>query len=211
MVAIGILYVAGRIGYLANAATLPPFRGRGCHTALLRFRIARAAREGCELVASDTEPYSASQRHMERAGLRLAYQKARWAQPRRQDGFGASATGRSQRGSWMGSQVGWGGAPAASGRPTGGAAALRSSLICALREASARERWTVCSSKLRSSVVRVSFRSSSARRRSSSLRARAAKMSTMARSRAVPRIGRTSMTPMWPRTRSSVSRSGRPR
>jgi acetyltransferase (GNAT) family protein len=72
------LTVGGGLGYLANAATLPSMRGRGCQTALLARRIADAAGAGCDTVASLAEFGSGSQRNLERAGLRVAYTQAVW-------------------------------------------------------------------------------------------------------------------------------------
>lgn len=75
---IGVLYVKDGVGLLADAATLPEFRGKGCHAALLHHRIARAAARGCDLLTSFVEFGSASHRNVERAGLRVAYTKALW-------------------------------------------------------------------------------------------------------------------------------------
>jgi ribosomal protein S18 acetylase RimI-like enzyme len=69
------LTVADGVGYLANAATFPAFRRRGCQTALIEARVADAADAGCELVTSGAEFGSASQRNLERAGFRVAYTK----------------------------------------------------------------------------------------------------------------------------------------
>ena len=69
------LTVADGIGYLANAATLPAFRRRGCQRALIAARVADAADAGCDLVTSGAEFGSSSQRNLERAGFRLAYTK----------------------------------------------------------------------------------------------------------------------------------------
>lgn len=66
------------IGYLATASTLPRFRGLGCQTALVAGRIEAASAAGCELVASQALLGSASQRNLERAGLRVAFTKAVW-------------------------------------------------------------------------------------------------------------------------------------
>jgi ribosomal protein S18 acetylase RimI-like enzyme len=73
--AAAVLTVADRIGYLANAATLPAFRRRGCQLALIAARVADAADGGCDLVTSGAEFGSSSQRNLERAGFRLAYTK----------------------------------------------------------------------------------------------------------------------------------------
>jgi GNAT superfamily N-acetyltransferase len=72
------LTVGGGLGYLANAATLPAMRGRGCQTALLARRIADAEAAGCDAVASLAEFGSGSQRNLERAGLRVAFTQAVW-------------------------------------------------------------------------------------------------------------------------------------
>ena len=78
------LHTLDRVGWLAVAATLPAFRCRGCHTALLHRRIADAAAAGCDLLAAGAKPGSASQRNMQRAGLRIAYTTAIWTRrPRR--------------------------------------------------------------------------------------------------------------------------------
>jgi hypothetical protein len=72
------LTVADGVGYLANAATLPGMRGRGCQAALLARRLADATAAGCDAVASLAEFASGSQRNLERAGLRVAYTQAVW-------------------------------------------------------------------------------------------------------------------------------------
>jgi ribosomal protein S18 acetylase RimI-like enzyme len=73
--AAAVLTIADGIGYLANAATLPAFRRRGCQRALIAARVADAADAGCDLVTSGAEFGSYSQRNLERAGFRLAYMK----------------------------------------------------------------------------------------------------------------------------------------
>ena len=74
-VAAALLTIRARTAYLAMAATLPEFRGRGCHGALLSARLASAAEAGCDLVVATAEFASVSQRNMEAAGLRVAYTK----------------------------------------------------------------------------------------------------------------------------------------
>lgn len=73
-----LLTLEDDLGYLANASTLPEFRRRGVQTALIAARIADAADAGCDAVSSQAEFGSASQRNLERAGLRVAYTKAVW-------------------------------------------------------------------------------------------------------------------------------------
>ena len=78
---VGLLFLAGGTGYLATAATLPDRRGKGAQTALVRHRIAVAAEARSDLVAGHAAAGSASQRTMERCGLRVAHTKALWTQP----------------------------------------------------------------------------------------------------------------------------------
>jgi ribosomal protein S18 acetylase RimI-like enzyme len=66
------------IAYLAGAATLPRFRGRGAQTALIRRRLSDALAQS-ELVVVTTTFTSPSQRNLERLGFRLAHLKTIWA------------------------------------------------------------------------------------------------------------------------------------
>jgi GNAT superfamily N-acetyltransferase len=70
--------VLGDVANLANASTLPEFRGRGLQSALIRARIGAAAAAGSELVCAGASWASQSQRNLERAGLRIAYTKTVW-------------------------------------------------------------------------------------------------------------------------------------
>jgi GNAT superfamily N-acetyltransferase len=79
---IALLFLGGNVGYLATAATLPEYRGRGVQGALIRHRADAAAQAGCDLVVGHAAVGSVSQRAMERSGLRLAYTKAIWSAPR---------------------------------------------------------------------------------------------------------------------------------
>jgi GNAT superfamily N-acetyltransferase len=76
--ATGILYVHDKVGYCADAATVPAFRGRGLQTALLRRRITDASAAGVDFICSGAEFLSASHRNMERAGMRLQFVRAVW-------------------------------------------------------------------------------------------------------------------------------------
>jgi GNAT superfamily N-acetyltransferase len=76
--AYGALYIADRVAVCAAAATLPEFRGRGLQTALLRKRINDAHEAGCDLIAVQASPASASERNLRRVGMALAYTKAIW-------------------------------------------------------------------------------------------------------------------------------------
>jgi GNAT superfamily N-acetyltransferase len=73
-----LLSLDADIGYLANASTLPAYRGRGVQTALIARRIADAAAAGCKTVCSGAAFGSQSQRNLQRAGLQVAYTKAVW-------------------------------------------------------------------------------------------------------------------------------------
>jgi GNAT superfamily N-acetyltransferase len=70
--------VLGEVANLANASTLPEFRGRGLQSALIRARIDAAAMSGAALVCASASWDSQSQRNLERAGLRVAYTKTVW-------------------------------------------------------------------------------------------------------------------------------------
>lgn len=75
---VGVLYVENGIGLLADATTLPGFRGKGCHTAMIQHRIAQARNQNCDLLTSFVEFGSTSHLNLERAGLRVAYTKSMW-------------------------------------------------------------------------------------------------------------------------------------
>ena len=76
--AVGVLYMENGIGLLADAATRPEFRGRGCHTAMIHHRIAQAQKRRCDLLTSFVEFGSTSHLNLEKAGLRVAYTKSMW-------------------------------------------------------------------------------------------------------------------------------------
>lgn len=75
---VGVLYMENGIGLLADAATLPDFRGKGCHTAMIHHRIAQAEKQNCDLLTSFVEFGSTSHLNLERAELRVAYTKSTW-------------------------------------------------------------------------------------------------------------------------------------
>lgn len=72
------MYLSDGVASFGFGATLEKYRGRGCQSALLAARLGDAARAGCDLVTVQANPGSASQRNVERAGLRVAYTKAIW-------------------------------------------------------------------------------------------------------------------------------------
>ena len=71
----GTLAIHDGIAELFGTSTRSSCRGRGVQTALIHARMAAAAAAGCDLIAVHTDPGSASQRNVERAGFRLAYTK----------------------------------------------------------------------------------------------------------------------------------------
>jgi hypothetical protein len=75
---VGILHMENGVGLLADATTLPDFRGMGCHTAMIHHRIAQAGKQNCDLLTSFVEFGSTSHLNLERAGLRVAYTKSMW-------------------------------------------------------------------------------------------------------------------------------------
>lgn len=74
----GILHLADGVASLAGGATLPEFRRRGVQAALLIGRLLDARAAGCTWVVSRCASGSASQRNLERAGLKSAYTKWIW-------------------------------------------------------------------------------------------------------------------------------------
>jgi GNAT superfamily N-acetyltransferase len=76
--AIALLHIQGKTASLAAGATMPQFRGKGCQMALIQQRITDAAEAECTLVVTQERAGTASQRNMERVGLRVAYTKALW-------------------------------------------------------------------------------------------------------------------------------------
>ena len=61
------------VASLYGTSTLPAFRKRGVHTALIQARLAFAVAAGCDLAKVTTLPGSGSQRNVERQGFRVAY------------------------------------------------------------------------------------------------------------------------------------------
>lgn len=77
-VGVGVLFIKDKIATLAAAATLPSFRNKGIHTALIKKRMYQATKEGCDLIVGQARFGSVSQNNMERAGLRIGYTEAIW-------------------------------------------------------------------------------------------------------------------------------------
>ncbi len=73
----GSLAIYDGVAELFGASTRSAYRGRGVQTALMQARMDAAVAAGCDLIAVHTDPGSASQRNVERAGFRLAYTNVR--------------------------------------------------------------------------------------------------------------------------------------
>jgi len=69
------------VALLFGDATVQEARGRGLQSGLIRERLARAARAGCDLAMACTLPGSASHRNYERLGFSLAYMRVNVRRP----------------------------------------------------------------------------------------------------------------------------------
>jgi ribosomal protein S18 acetylase RimI-like enzyme len=76
----GALAIHDGAARLFSTSTVPAFRRRGVHTALLRARLQLAA-PTCEIALVSAVPGSDSQRNLERAGFRVAYTRIRMVAP----------------------------------------------------------------------------------------------------------------------------------
>jgi GNAT superfamily N-acetyltransferase len=76
--AIGMYLRAGQAALVDGAATLPEHRGHGCHSALLAHRFEAARAEGSCVAVTRAGTGSASQRNLERAGMRVCRQMEVW-------------------------------------------------------------------------------------------------------------------------------------
>jgi hypothetical protein len=77
-VATAAMDVRGRVSSLFAASTLPAFRGRGWHAAMIRDRLARAKEAGARFARGSAHPGSASERNFLRCGFRVLYTTAVW-------------------------------------------------------------------------------------------------------------------------------------
>jgi hypothetical protein len=76
MLGVAIASAFGGVATLSGAGVALAARGRRVQLALVRARLAWAIERGCDLAASATEPGTASQRTLERAGFRCSYPRA---------------------------------------------------------------------------------------------------------------------------------------
>lgn len=67
----------GRMGVVPifGSSTLPQFRQRGVHAALLNFRLRRARQAGAGMCLATATPGSDSERNLQRCGFTIAYEK----------------------------------------------------------------------------------------------------------------------------------------
>jgi GNAT superfamily N-acetyltransferase len=72
----GGMSIRNKAASLFSDSTLPQFRGRGVHPAVIRARLASAQKAGCDLAIAGTAPGSPSQRNYEKLGFQVAYTKA---------------------------------------------------------------------------------------------------------------------------------------
>lgn len=85
-VAIAATHIAGEGAWFGITGTLPTHRRRGAQLALLAARIAAAREAGCRLLVVETGPDSSerpnpSYHNVQRAGFRIAYERASWVYP----------------------------------------------------------------------------------------------------------------------------------
>jgi GNAT superfamily N-acetyltransferase len=74
----GMMSIHQGVGSFGGAGTLASFRTRGVQKALLLARLAKAAREGCDLAMVATMPGSGSQRNVERQGFKVVYTRTKF-------------------------------------------------------------------------------------------------------------------------------------
>ena len=76
----GVLCIHGGVGLLGGSSTVPEYRQRGAHAALLHARMRYAAEAGCDVaMISAAPPAGGSQRNAERVGFRMAYTRVKFA------------------------------------------------------------------------------------------------------------------------------------
>ncbi|SET01058.1 Predicted acetyltransferase, GNAT superfamily [Oceanobacillus limi] len=75
---IGVLFRKGAFGMLAASATVPEFRNKGVHRALINRRVEDAKDMGCSFMVGQAAYGSVSQSNMEKAGMNITYTKSIW-------------------------------------------------------------------------------------------------------------------------------------
>ncbi|HVR46594.1 MAG TPA: GNAT family N-acetyltransferase [Candidatus Binatia bacterium] len=82
IVATGAMDVRGDCAALFAASTMPGFRGRGWHLALIADRIARARDAGARFLRATARPGSVSERNFHRCGFTTLYTRLLWERKR---------------------------------------------------------------------------------------------------------------------------------
>ncbi|HEY6326281.1 MAG TPA: hypothetical protein VIW73_07200 [Candidatus Cybelea sp.] len=82
IVATGAMDVREGCSALFAASTMPAFRGRGWHLALIADRIARAPDAGARFMRATARPGSTSERNFHRCGFTTLYTRALWERKR---------------------------------------------------------------------------------------------------------------------------------
>src|SRR5690625_984821 len=77
-VVLAVLFVHHGIGTLAASTTVPDFRGKGIHKALITKRFEKASTQNVHIVVGQAKYGSISQNNMEKLGMKVAYTKAIW-------------------------------------------------------------------------------------------------------------------------------------
>ncbi|HEX3370647.1 MAG TPA: hypothetical protein VHS56_13795, partial [Candidatus Cybelea sp.] len=73
-----IMSVRGECAFFFAGATVPEFRRRGWHLALVRDRIARARHAGVRVMRATARPGTASERNFRRSGFEVLYTRSLW-------------------------------------------------------------------------------------------------------------------------------------
>ena len=76
---VGSLGIRENVASLGGGAVVPALRGKGCHLALVHYRVHLAHTLGCGLVLGGPRFGSGSFRNQQRAGLRVAYLESAWS------------------------------------------------------------------------------------------------------------------------------------
>ncbi|MDQ6421621.1 GNAT family N-acetyltransferase [Paenibacillus sp. LHD-117] len=76
---VGVMFVKDDVASFTFAATLPEFRNKGLHTAMLRARLRDAREIGCRIVVAQCAFGSASHRNMERIGMNIGMTRSTWS------------------------------------------------------------------------------------------------------------------------------------
>jgi GNAT superfamily N-acetyltransferase len=81
IVATSAMDVRGECAGLFAGSTMPDFRGRGWHVAMIRERIARARDAGVRFLRATARPGSPSERNFVRCGFTPLYTRVLWERP----------------------------------------------------------------------------------------------------------------------------------